>query len=257
MGVPGNAKVPSDLERSGMSKALIVRLGRHSRGADYLFASEGDRGRGGRGVVAHAGTRLLADLADRTGLTSGFIQALGLARQRRSAHDPGRVAVDLAVLLADGGEAIADLAALRQQPRLFGSVASDATAWRVLDGIDESALARLRAARAAAPGVGVGADGLDPPLGAGHGGAGPAGAGVRARYRRDDRAVPLREGSGGADLEAHVRLPPAAVFPRQHREALAGLLCPGNAGSNTAADHITATRAGRPPPRPAHGRSAR
>ncbi len=67
-------------------------------------------------------------------MTSGFVQALGLERVRRSAHEPGRVAVDLAVLLADGGEAISDLAVLRQQPGLFGPVASDATAWRVLDG---------------------------------------------------------------------------------------------------------------------------
>jgi hypothetical protein len=35
-------------------------------------------------------------------------------------HEPGRVAVDLAVLPADGGEAIADLAVLRQQPSLSG-----------------------------------------------------------------------------------------------------------------------------------------
>lgn len=105
---------------------------------------------GARGVVGHAGTRLLTDLADKTGLTRGFVQALGLERLRRSAHEPGRVAVDLAVLLADGGEAIADLAVLRQQPELFGPVASDATAWRVLAAIDEPGLARLRAARAAA-----------------------------------------------------------------------------------------------------------
>jgi hypothetical protein len=73
-----------------------------------------------------------------------------LGRQRRSAHEPGRVAVDLAVLLADGGETIADLGVLRQQPDLFGQVASDATAWRVLAAIDEPRLVRLRAARAAA-----------------------------------------------------------------------------------------------------------
>src|SRR4051794_19627242 len=54
------------------------------------------------------------------------------------------------MVLADGGEAIADLPVLRQQPGLFGPVASDATAWRVLDSVDESALQRLRAARAAA-----------------------------------------------------------------------------------------------------------
>jgi hypothetical protein len=58
--------------------------------------------------------------------------------------------VDVAVLLADGGEAIADLAVLRDQASLFGSVASDATAWRVLAGIDEAALSALRSARAAA-----------------------------------------------------------------------------------------------------------
>jgi len=75
----------------------------------------------------------------RTGLTSGFVRALGLDRSRRPAHEPGRVAVDLAVLLADGGEAIADLAVLRQQSGLFGPVASDPTAWRVLDAIDAAA----------------------------------------------------------------------------------------------------------------------
>jgi hypothetical protein len=78
-------------------------------------------------VVGHAGARLLTDLADKTALTSGFVHALGLDRVRRSAHERGRVAVDLAVLMADGGEAIADLAVLRQQPGLFGPVAWDPT----------------------------------------------------------------------------------------------------------------------------------
>jgi hypothetical protein len=54
-------------------------------------------------VVGHAGTRLLADVADATGLTRGFSEALAWLRMRRSGHDPGRVAVDLAVMLADGG----------------------------------------------------------------------------------------------------------------------------------------------------------
>jgi hypothetical protein len=53
-------------------------------------------------------------------------------------------------MLADGGETISDLAVLRDQPELFGPIASPATAWRVLDGVDELARARLRAARAAA-----------------------------------------------------------------------------------------------------------
>jgi hypothetical protein len=52
--------------------------------------------------------------------------------------------VDLAVMLADGGEAIADLAVLRDQSALFGSVASDPTAWRLLSQLDETLLAELR-----------------------------------------------------------------------------------------------------------------
>src|SRR5918995_4170730 len=84
----------------------------------------------GRGVASRAGTRLLADLADATGLSAAFGEALAGTRQRRSAHDPGRVLADVAVLLADGGQAISDLAVLRDQPALFGPVASTPTAWR-------------------------------------------------------------------------------------------------------------------------------
>jgi hypothetical protein len=104
----------------------------------------------GRGVVGHAGARLLADVADATGLTSGFGRALAGLRQRQNGHDPGRVAADVAVMIADGGQVIADLAVLRDQPELFGAVASDPTAWRVLSGMDDAALRRLRQARAQA-----------------------------------------------------------------------------------------------------------
>ena len=78
----------------------------------------------GRGVVGHAGTRMLADLADAAGLSIALSEALAPLRQRDRGHDPGRVALDLAVMLADGGEAITDLAVLRNQSDLFraGSV---------------------------------------------------------------------------------------------------------------------------------------
>ena len=57
---------------------------------------------------------------------------------------------ELAVLLADGGDCLSDLAVLRDQPALFGPVASTPTAWRVVEraGQDPDGLARLRAARA-------------------------------------------------------------------------------------------------------------
>jgi hypothetical protein len=37
------------------------------------------------------------------------------------------------VVLADGGDCLSDLAALRDQPGLFGPVASTPTAWRVVE----------------------------------------------------------------------------------------------------------------------------
>lgn len=82
----------------------------------------------GRGVVSHAGSRLLADLAEVTGLTSAFTCALCRLRPRGTGHAPGRVAVDLAVMLADAGETITDLAVLRDQREVFGPVASTPTA---------------------------------------------------------------------------------------------------------------------------------
>lgn len=85
-------------------------------------------------------------------------------KQRRRGHDRGRVLVDLAVMIADGGEAISDLAILRNQPELFGEVASNPTAWRALEAVDDAALARIRAARAQARALAwaAGAAGADP-----------------------------------------------------------------------------------------------
>jgi hypothetical protein len=56
----------------------------------------------GAGLVSHAGAALVVELADRMGLTDGFSGALESTRERRSAHDPGCVLRDLAVMLADG-----------------------------------------------------------------------------------------------------------------------------------------------------------
>lgn len=78
----------------------------------------------GRGVVSHAGSRLLADLADRTTLTAELSAALAPLGRPRVVHDPGRVLVELAVAVADGAECISDIAVLADQPALFGPVAS-------------------------------------------------------------------------------------------------------------------------------------
>ena len=104
----------------------------------------------GEGLVSHAGVALLVELADRVGLTGALSDALVGTRERRSAHDPGRVLRDVAVMLADGGDCVTDVNAYRGQERLFGSRASETTIHRVRKAIDEALLARVRSARAEA-----------------------------------------------------------------------------------------------------------
>jgi hypothetical protein len=195
----------------------------------------------GQGVASHAGTRLLGDLADAAGMTAAFSDALAGLRERRSCHDPGRVLVDVAVMLADGGEAISDLAVLRDQPGLFGSVASTATAWRVLDGVDDAALDRLRQARASArerAWLLRAEAGRDIP-------AATAGGRDWPGLVLDVDATLVEVHSEKQDAAAHFKggfgFHPILVWLDNTNEALAGLLRPGNSGANTAADHVEVT----------------
>jgi hypothetical protein len=151
------------------------------------------------------------------------------------------VLVDVAVMLADGGETISDLAVLRDQPDLFGPVASTATAWRVLDSVDDVVLAGLRQARALARDRAWMARaelGRDVPA-ATAGGRELAGlvidvdaSLVTCHSEKESAAATFKGGFG---------YHPLLAFLDNTGEALAGLLRPGNAGSNTAADHITVT----------------
>ena len=89
----------------------------------------------GRGVCTHVGSRLLADVAAAAGVAEALDGAVGGGRKRRSAHAPGRVLADLAVMLADGGVAIGDLAVLRDQPACSGRWPRR-DAWRVLASVE-------------------------------------------------------------------------------------------------------------------------
>lgn len=177
----------------------------------------------GEGLVSHAGVALLAELADRVGLTGALAGALSATRERRSRHDPGRVVRDLALMLCDGGDCVQDLQALRGQGALFGSVASETTAHRVLKSIDEGLLERLRAARAEARAVAWRAGArperlvldIDATL-------------VTAHSEKEETAGNWKGGFG---------FHPLLCFLDGTDEGLAGLLRPGNAGSNTATDH--------------------
>lgn len=66
----------------------------------------------GVGVVAHAGGVAVRLLADRVGLTGELSKAL-TRRGFVPGHDRGQVLVDVATMLAGGGEAIADIDTLR------------------------------------------------------------------------------------------------------------------------------------------------
>ena len=76
----------------------------------------------GTGVVAHAGGVAVRLLADRVGLTGALSNALA-RRSFTPVHDRGRVLVDVATMLAGGGEAIADIAEVRDEGRGMGRLA--------------------------------------------------------------------------------------------------------------------------------------
>ncbi len=180
----------------------------------------------GAGLVSHAGTALLARVADKLGLTKALSLRLGSIKQRRRGHAPGRVIRDLAVMLADGGECVSDLGAVRDQQSLFGPVASDSTAFRVIDRIasEPKLLDALRAAHARARERFWERHGaperltidVDATL-------------ITAHSEKENAAGNYKGGYGFHPLQA---------YADETREALGGLLRPGNAGANTAADHV-------------------
>src|SRR5271155_4420488 len=96
----------------------------------------------GKNLVSHAGTALLAELADRTGLTEAMSVAMAECGINWHTHDPGVVLTHLGVAIADGADCLADMAALKEQEDLFGPVASVATAWRA---VHAAAVFELRA----------------------------------------------------------------------------------------------------------------
>jgi hypothetical protein len=185
------------------------------------------------GICSHAGVVLLAELADRLGLTGelGRRANCGLARPGGSlAYDRGAVLRDLVVMLADGGDCVSDLAVLRDQAGLFGRVCSTPTAWRILHQIAAdprgvaalwSALARARERAWAAGAAPVGPLRIDVDATL-----------VEAHADKQGAAGTFKHGFGFHPLCCWLDRGDGTG------EALSAILRPGNAGSNTAADHI-------------------
>jgi hypothetical protein len=86
----------------------------------------------GRGLVSQAGAVLLWETLRVTGLGRGLSAALERWRPPRAIHDPGKIIADLAASVALGGDYLADIAVLREQPGLAGPVASDQVVSRLV-----------------------------------------------------------------------------------------------------------------------------
>jgi hypothetical protein len=198
----------------------------------------------GSGVVSQAGGLLLTDSVRVSGLDGGLSAALAGWRRPTAVHDPAKVVTDLAVSLGLGGDCLADIAVLRTQPGVYGKVASDPTVSRTIDALAQDApraLAAINAARAHARARVWGLAGEHAPDRAGDG-EHPLiidvdATLVTAHSEKQHAAPTFKRGYGFHPLWAFVD-----HGPEGSGEPLAVLLRPGNAGSNTAADHIGVVR---------------
>ena len=220
-----------------MSKVLIivrsgtfkVKRSKSRAGAQRVLVSAD-----GVGVVSHAGVGLLREVADLSGLTEQVSAVLADTYKGPWVHDPGRVFTDLAAAVADGADCVSGIGTLVDQQVQHGPVASLTTTWRLLDQrIDAAHLAGMKAARAAARAT-VWAAGAAPTAGETLVLDVDASISVDHSDRKENAA--RRPGSGRSGFH------PLLVFADRPDiaggEALAGKLRPGNAGSNTTADHI-------------------
>jgi len=195
-------------------------------------------------AVGQAGGVLLTATVRASGLDAGLSAVLSRWRKPTAVHDPAKVVVDLAVSLALGGDCLADIGLLRAEPGVFGRVASDPTVSRTIDALAADAPAALAAidiARAAArarvwrlagehaPDHDVDTDtplivDLDATL-------------VGSHSEKEQARPTFKRGFGFHPLCAFVDHGGEGTG-----EPLTIMLRPGNAGSNTAADHIAVTK---------------
>jgi hypothetical protein len=177
----------------------------------------------GKNLVSRAGTALLSELADRTGLTRAMSEAMADCGISWNTHDPGVVLTHLAVSIADGADCLTDFKALREQPELFGDVASISTAWRAVKATASLELSRMRKAVArareivwsAAPPGDITID-FDATL-------------VTSHSEKQDSAATYKKGFG---------FHPLGAWCDTTSEPLGAIFRPGNAGANDADDHL-------------------
>ncbi|WP_326809705.1 IS1380 family transposase [Streptomyces scopuliridis] len=191
---------------------------------------------GGSGAVSKAGAVLLVQTVRKVGLDTAISAALAPWRKPRTVHDPGKVLLDVALATALGGDCLADVAMLRAEPDMFGPVASDPTVSRLIDALAAAgpkALTAIRTARAEVRSRVWKLAGADSPAAGGSVIVDIDGVLVLAHSEKQDATATWKKTFGHHPLVAFVDHGPAGSG-----EPVAALLRPGNAGSNTAAEHI-------------------
>ena len=195
----------------------------------------------GRGLVSQAGAVLLWETMRVTGLGRGLSTGLDRWRAPRAVHDPGKIVADLAAAVALGGDCLADIAVLREQPELAGPVASDPVVSRLVSALAADlprALKAIRSARAAARERAWALAGENAPGADGGLVTVDLDATIVIAHSEKEQAAPTWKKTFGFH--------PLAAFADHgaagNGEPLAIMLRTGGAGSNTAADHIETTR---------------
>lgn len=194
--------------------------------------------------VAQAGGVMLTETIAATGLATQLRAAMAPWRKDLAVHDPAKVLLDLALTLALGGEHLSDVAVLRAEPELYGKVASDPTISRTIDTLAADANAVLvaidevRAAARAEAWALAGSDAPDHDCDARHPVVIDLDATlVTAHSDKESAARTWKKGYGFHPLCAYLDHGAQGTG-----EPLVIKLRAGNAGSNTAADHITVTK---------------
>jgi Transposase DDE domain group 1 len=191
------------------------------------------------GLVGQAGAVLLRKLADQVGLTAALGSALARAG-KFPLVDRGMALVSMAVAIVLGATSMNDIALLAHQEPVFGAAPSDTTVRRTLELADPRTLDKIARVRArvrahvwkliAARPAGFPWLSVAGKLLAGWLVIDLDGTLITAHSEKQGAAPTFKMGYG---------FHPLGAWCANTAESLAMLLRPGNAGSNTFADHLT------------------
>src|SRR6266849_3089536 len=189
------------------------------------------------GLVGHAGAVLLRKLADQAGLTAGLGSALARAG-KFPLVDRGVALVSMAVAIVLGATSMNDITLLAQHEPVLGAAPGDTTVRRTLELADPRTLDKIARVRAKVRAhvwklIAAAPDGF-PWLAV----AGKLLAGWLV-IDLDATLITAHSGKQGAapTFKKGYGFHPLGAWLANTTESLAMLLRPGNAGSNTFADH--------------------